>query len=70
MSLWKRLFRRTQQPPAETESRLEASDERAVSLPTEPYVFECRQCGKVFEKRRRRPVCPECDSPDVELLSE
>jgi Zn finger protein HypA/HybF involved in hydrogenase expression len=70
MSLWKRLFRRTQPPPPAAEERGETMDDGAISLPTEPYVFECRQCGKVFEKRRRRPACPECDSPDVELLSE
>jgi hypothetical protein len=34
-------------------------------LPTEPFVFECRQCGKVFEARRKHPLCPECDSDDV-----
>lgn len=37
-------------------------------LPTEPFVFECRQCGKVFEARRKHPACPECDSEDVEQL--
>jgi rubrerythrin len=40
-----------------------------IRLPSEPFVFECRQCGKVFEARRKHPVCPECDSDDVEELS-
>jgi Zn finger protein HypA/HybF involved in hydrogenase expression len=39
-------------------------------LPTEPNVFECQSCGKVFEARRLRPACPECDSNDVSLMSE
>ncbi|HVO25761.1 MAG TPA: hypothetical protein VMW56_19250 [Candidatus Margulisiibacteriota bacterium] len=42
----------------------------AVELPAEPFVFECQSCGKVFEARRLRPLCPECDSRDVSLLSE
>jgi len=37
-------------------------------LPTEPFVFECRDCGKVFEVRRKHPLCPECDSGDVDEL--
>jgi rubrerythrin len=37
--------------------------------PGEPYVFECRRCGKVFESKTRAPLCPECDSVDVELLA-
>jgi phosphoglycolate phosphatase len=41
-----------------------------VTLPLEPHVFECQLCHKVFESRRRRPVCPECDSSDTELMSE
>jgi Zn finger protein HypA/HybF involved in hydrogenase expression len=35
----------------------------------EPHVFECRQCGKVFEARTRRAFCPECESDDVERLT-
>ena len=42
----------------------------SVELPTEPFVFECQSCGKVFEARRLRPLCPECDSRDVSLVSE
>ena len=47
-----------------------ASHEEPVTLPLEPFVFECESCGKVFEARRLRPLCPECDSRDVSLLSE
>jgi Zn finger protein HypA/HybF involved in hydrogenase expression len=42
----------------------------AIPLPAEPFVFECRDCGKVFEVRRRRATCPECDSENVEIVSE
>jgi Zn finger protein HypA/HybF involved in hydrogenase expression len=35
----------------------------------EPNVFQCRQCGKVFEARTGRAFCPECDSGDVERLT-
>ena len=70
MSIWKWLLRR----PAEPESRkgtapTGAAAKRPTRLPTEPSVFECRTCHKVFEARRLRPSCPECDSPDVELMS-
>jgi Zn finger protein HypA/HybF involved in hydrogenase expression len=71
MSLWKRLFGRSEAPPEQPDGGDEEPPENgAITLPTEPYVFECRQCGKVFEKRRRRPTCPECDSTDVDLVSE
>ena len=40
-----------------------------IRLPTEPFVFECRQCGKIFEARKKRPPCPECDSEDVEEVA-
>ena len=48
-----------------------AADEtgNTVELPREPFVFECQSCGKVFESRRKRAQCPECDSTDVTLLS-
>jgi len=39
-----------------------------IRLPTEPFVFECRQCGKIFEARKQHPACTECDSEDVEEL--
>lgn len=45
------------------------SGQKLVRLPEEPYVFECRDCGKVFEARRLRPTCVECDSTDVQLMS-
>ncbi len=45
------------------------ANRKLVSLPEQPYVFECEACGKVFEARRR-PPCPECDGSDVVLLSE
>ncbi|HUI25813.1 MAG TPA: hydrogenase/urease maturation nickel metallochaperone HypA [Candidatus Kryptonia bacterium] len=69
MSLWHRLFRR--HPPADTEPAAEPSpaDDQLIELPTEPFVFECRECGKVFEARRKKPLCPECDSRNVELVS-
>ena len=74
MGLWSKLLRRGRageavplKPPGEAP----ASDTgNAVELPAEPFVFECQSCGKVFEARRLRPLCPECDSRDVSLLSE
>lgn len=36
----------------------------------EPYVFECRSCGKVFEAFTRQAFCPECDSGEVTLLTD
>jgi Zn finger protein HypA/HybF involved in hydrogenase expression len=38
-------------------------------VPPEPFVFECRACGKVFEAHTTRACCPECDSLDVECLT-
>jgi Zn finger protein HypA/HybF involved in hydrogenase expression len=70
MGIWQWLFGRSAEPPPIEDEEPEQADDRTVPLPTEPYVFECRDCGKVFEKRRRRPICPECDSPNVELVSE
>ena len=74
MGLWSKLFRRGMQDtatpvtPAATAPASGAGN--TVDLPAEPYVFECQQCGKVFEARRKRPQCPECDSTEVSLLSE
>lgn len=65
MSLWKWLVR-----PKPTPNASEPGTKRPIRLPVDPYVFECRQCGKVFESRRRRPTCVECDSDDVELVSD
>jgi rubrerythrin len=78
MGLWSRLFRRAPRADTGAESAAAREPEAAhddgshspVELPTEPFVFECRSCGKVFEARRKRPQCPECDSTDVALMSE
>ena len=75
MGLWSRLIQwrkaaaRPVTPPTATPTRPVAAND-PVELPLEPFVFECRECGKVFEARRIRPPCPECDSPEVSLLSE
>jgi Zn finger protein HypA/HybF involved in hydrogenase expression len=65
MSLWKWLVRSKELP-----SEPAPGEKRPIRLPVEPYVFECRQCGKVFDSRKRRPPCIECDSEDVELVSD
>ena len=74
MGLWSRLMRWKQAADASVEQatspRVPDEPARTVELPIEPFVFECRECGKVFEARRIRPQCPECDSPDVSLLSD
>ena len=74
MSIWSRLFRRgraAEEPlPAATEDVPAQDTGNTVALPTEPFVFECQSCGKVFEARRLRPLCPECDSSEVSLVSE
>ena len=71
MSILKWLLRRpsTTQKPAPSAAVRAESGKQPIRLPTEPSVFECRVCHKVFEARRLRPTCPECDSPDVELMS-
>ena len=75
MGLWSRLFGwRTPVPgPAESGEPPAvplADAGNTVELPLEPFVFECQSCGKVFEARRKRAQCPECDSTDVSMLSE
>ena len=76
MGLWSRMFRwRTRLPDRSPESTEPheaplAESSNTVELPLEPFVFECQSCGKVFEARRKRPPCPECDSTDVAILSE
>jgi len=78
MGLWTRLLRWRGVSPAD-ESAVEDVEpepipvdevDNTVVLPTEPFVFECQSCGKVFEARRKRPQCPECDSSDVSVMSE
>jgi Zn finger protein HypA/HybF involved in hydrogenase expression len=74
MGLWSKLLRwgrASEVAPPKSPAEAPASDAgNAVELPAEPFVFECQSCGKVFEARRLRPLCPECDSRDVSLLSE
>jgi Zn finger protein HypA/HybF involved in hydrogenase expression len=67
MSIWSWLFHRPTKPRRAADDP--ARGRQPIPLPTEPSVFECRECHKVFEARRRRPTCPECDSADVELMS-
>jgi rubrerythrin len=67
MSLWSWWSKRTAAEP-EVEPGVPPSERGPFPLRAEPYVYECRTCGKVFERRRLRPLCPECDSPEVELL--
>lgn len=71
MGLWSRLFCWRGSDPT-TDTGTTPADETApntVELPAEPFMFECQSCGKVFEARRRRPQCPECDSRDVSQLT-
>jgi rubrerythrin len=75
MGLWSRLIRWRKAAgaaaaPEEAAPSLPDEASNAVELPVEPFVFECRECGKVFEARRTRPRCPECDSREVSLMSE
>ena len=73
MSLWSRLFRRRAAPSAEVDERAAVAappSPKTVALPDEPFVFECQACGKVFEARRKKAICPECESPDVANMSE
>jgi Zn finger protein HypA/HybF involved in hydrogenase expression len=77
MGLWSKLFwwrgssRADEQVREHEQAEPGATGEtgNTVDLPREPFVFECQSCGKVFEARRRRPQCPECDSTDVSILS-
>jgi len=75
MGLWSRLLSWAKPAaapaaPEEAEPQPAHAETNTVELPIEPFVFECRECGKVFEARRTRPRCPECDSDEVSLLSE
>jgi hypothetical protein len=79
MGLWSRLFGRRRTAESATSHGAAAAApggesgvagrEAPIELPAEPFVFECQSCGKVFEARRLRPLCPECDSSAVSLLS-
>lgn len=69
MTIWSWLVRRLPKPKGASAAAETPRGKQPIPLPTEPFVFECRVCHKVFEARRRRPLCPECDSPDVELMS-
>jgi rubrerythrin len=68
MTFWEWLTRRAARSAAAPRPRPTRTG--PIALPTEPFVFECRQCGKVFEARRRKAPCPECDSFEVEIVSE
>jgi Zn finger protein HypA/HybF involved in hydrogenase expression len=75
MGVWSRLlrWRKVAEAPVEQpEAAPRAADQETntVELPIEPFVFECQECGKVFEARRMRPRCPECDSSNASVLSE
>ena len=75
MGLWSRLlrWRAPASPAVETAEPPKvplAETGNTVELPLEPFVFECQSCGKVFEVRRKRAPCPECDSTDVAALTE
>ena len=75
MGLWSRLIRWSKgadaaAPPDPAPPRAADEEAKTVDLPIEPFVFECRDCGKVFEARRIRPSCPECDGREVTLLSD
>jgi len=72
MKFWQRWLRRRETESIEKRdvSAPTSAEGGTIPLPKEPFVFECRDCGKVFEMRRRRATCPECDSENVEIVSE
>ncbi len=70
MKFWQRLFGRSEDESVDDVSKDAPDKDGTIRLPREPFVFECRDCGKVFELRRRRATCPECDSENVEIVSE
>lgn len=76
MGLWARFFRWRDDPDVQDRVRAESDpgaaveqERNTIALPAVPFVFECQLCGKVFDARRKRPPCPECDSTEVLLLS-
>jgi hypothetical protein len=68
--LWSTLLRLGQRAGAGKARRRPFSPKPPQPLPGEPHVFECQTCGKVFDARQRRVLCPECDSADVSMLTE
>ena len=74
MSIWSRLFgwgrdEKAEEGESADATLVEEEPSNTIELPVEPFVFECQSCGKVFDARRKHPICPECDSPDVSLVS-
>lgn len=73
MEFWRRLFGSARNAEASEEDDVDKDDPKddgTIRLPQEPFVFECKDCGKIFEVRRRKATCPECDSENVEIVSE
>jgi hypothetical protein len=65
MSWWSDLLSRLLGPAGEDEDLVDDT-----SLPSnEPPLFECQVCFKIFESTESPPVCSECDSVDVKLLT-
>ena len=72
MKFWRRWSRGMKKEASE-DTAINAKEQRSqgtIPLPQEPFVFECGDCGKIFEVRRRRAACPECDSENVSILSD
>ena len=53
-----------------TKAREEKARKAAADVAKRLRIFECRLCHKVFDSERAQASCPECDSEDVEDLSE
>jgi Zn finger protein HypA/HybF involved in hydrogenase expression len=68
--LWSKLLLVAGRVAAGKRRRTSRATAMPQPLPGEPHVFECQSCGKVFDATQRRALCPECDSPDVSLLTE
>lgn len=66
MSWWSDLLSRLLGTGVDEE---DSSKEAPSPLPDEPPVFECQVCFKIFESTESPPLCPECDSADVKLLT-
>ncbi len=63
MSFWSDWFARAKLEPPQRAA------ENVTPQANEPDVFECRDCGKVFESPRLPVACPECDSTNVERMT-